>query len=104
MIKPDSLAALSRSTVPRIRTVAIRIIGDGNERLSGPLALLAECVSDDRPCVRLEAVRVLALIPDKASASIAMQGLDRSAPGLRPPADGTRPGPSLAARHASREV
>lgn len=77
VVEPDLLAALARSVEPRVRAAATRIIGVWHERLSSPLALLAERVTDEHPRVRLEAVRALALIPGKNSAAIAMRGLDR---------------------------
>lgn len=77
IVEPDLLAVLLRSSDPRVRAAATRVVAHWHPRLSDPLGLLAVQVSDDHPRVRLEAVRSLARIPKTRSAELAMRALDR---------------------------
>ena len=65
------------------------------DRLSDPLALLADRVADDHPRVRLEAVRALAQVPERRvgrGGAAGARPADRPVPRLRPLADGARAG------------
>jgi putative heme-binding domain-containing protein len=60
------------------RAAGTRILGDWHTQFGErALSLLAKLVADDHPQVRLEAVRVLARIPDLHAADLALQALDR---------------------------
>ena len=77
LVAPGLLAALLEARDPRARAAASRVVGDWADRLSDPIAMLADRVIDDHPRVRLEAVRALARIPEARSAEIALRVLDR---------------------------
>jgi putative heme-binding domain-containing protein len=77
LVEPGLLSRLLRSADPRVRAAAVRVAGDWHDRLSDPLALLADRVTDDHPRVRLEAVRALARVPSPRSADLALRALGR---------------------------
>ena len=77
VVEPELLGRLLGSDDPRIRAAAVRVLAHWHDRLSDPVALLADRVADDHPRVRLEAVRALAGIPGARSAEVAMRALDR---------------------------
>ncbi|WP_020466888.1 PVC-type heme-binding CxxCH protein [Singulisphaera acidiphila] len=76
-VEPDLLAALLRSSDPRVRAAATRVASQWQTRLSDPIAIMAQQVSDDHPRVRLEAVRALGRFPTTQAVALAMSALDR---------------------------
>jgi putative heme-binding domain-containing protein len=77
VVEPDLLGRLLRSTDPRVRTAATRVVRHWHNRLSDPTGLLAVQVGDDHPRVRLEAVRALGHLPTARAAEVALRALDR---------------------------
>jgi putative heme-binding domain-containing protein len=72
---PDAnlLGILLRARDPRVRAAATRVVQHWRDRLTLPLVLLATQVVDEHPRVRLEAVRVLAQLPDARAFELAMR-------------------------------
>jgi putative heme-binding domain-containing protein len=77
LVEPMVLATLLHSKDHHVRAAAVRVIHSWHDRLPNALELLAAAVADDHPQVRLEAVRVLAAIPQPRSVELAMQALDK---------------------------
>jgi putative heme-binding domain-containing protein len=75
--EPGLLEKLLHARDHRVRAAATRVAGYWQARLAGPLELLAACVTDEPPRVRLEAVRALARVPDPQAVSLALRTLDR---------------------------
>ena len=77
VVEPELLGKLLAAKDARVRAAAVRVVHEWRDRLSDPVTLLAPRVADDHPRVRLEAVRVLAEIPELRSAELALSALDR---------------------------
>lgn len=77
IVEPALLGRLLNATDGRIRAAAVRVVGGWHPRLKDPIDLLAECVTDEHPRVRVEAVRALAQIPSARSAELVLGVLDR---------------------------
>jgi putative heme-binding domain-containing protein len=75
--EPALLERLLATRDARVRAAATRVVQHWAGRLSDPFGTVARLVSDDSPRVRLEAVRVLAHLPDARSAEVALRALDR---------------------------
>ncbi len=73
----ELLRKLLHSPDARVRAAAVRVVPQWGRRLSDPVALLGERVSDENPRVRLEAVRALAQFPSLRSAELALSVFDR---------------------------
>jgi putative heme-binding domain-containing protein len=76
VVDPDLLRRLLRATDPRARAYAARIVGRWHDRLDDPLGLLARCVLDEHPQVRMEAVMACAAIPSPRSIEVAARVVD----------------------------
>ncbi len=74
--EPNLLASLLHSADPRVRAAAVRVVPFWKDRVSSPLAMLAERVEDEHPRVRLEAVRALSQFAEPRAVEIAMRALD----------------------------
>lgn len=77
VVEPALLQRLLTSRDDRVRTAATRVVSYWHNRLSDPVALLAERILDENPRVRLEAARALARIPSTHAAEVALRALNR---------------------------
>ena len=75
--EPELLASLLGSTDPRVRAAAVRVVDQWLPRLPDAGSMLARCVEDENPRVRLEAVRGCAKLGGLQGATIAMTALSR---------------------------
>ncbi|HVR85433.1 MAG TPA: PVC-type heme-binding CxxCH protein, partial [Planctomycetota bacterium] len=76
-VEPALLRRLLRSSDPRVRAYATRVVGSWNDRLTDALGLLAERAADEHPRVRLEAVVAASLVPDARSVEVVATAADR---------------------------
>ncbi|MEX0819320.1 MAG: PVC-type heme-binding CxxCH protein, partial [Pirellulaceae bacterium] len=77
-INRELLQQLARSTDPRVRAAAVRVVSDWQERLGDDsLAYFRHAVHDEHPRVRLEGVCALEKVRSRAAAEVAMQALDQ---------------------------
>ncbi len=77
VVDAEHLKRVLRSSEPRARAAATRVLGHWHSKVNESLDLLEGLVVDDHPRVRLEAVRALGRIPSERAAQLAMQVLDR---------------------------
>ena len=75
-VEPGLLRELLEAEDGRIRAAAVRVLGAWRKDMEDPLDLLAARVADEFPRVRLEAIRVLGLLPGARSAALALSVLD----------------------------
>ena len=73
----EHLTRLLRSSEPRVRAAAVRVVSHWLHALPDHLALLAAMVADDFARVRLEAVRALARVKDPRAVELAVSVLER---------------------------
>jgi putative membrane-bound dehydrogenase-like protein len=76
--RPRLLAKLLAAKDPRVRAYAARVVGAWAERLPDSLALLGQCVRDDHPRVRLEAVVAASYVPKAEAVRVVTTALDSS--------------------------
>jgi len=74
--EPDLLAALLKSTEPRIRAAAVRQAGVMSRQIGNLVDLVGPLARDPHPRVRLEAARALAAAPSLEAATAALAALD----------------------------
>ncbi len=74
--EPEVLEWSLRSNDHNLRAAATRVLGHWLPREPKAMQYLTQLVNDQHPRVRLEAVRVLALIPTAQAAEVAMLALD----------------------------
>jgi putative heme-binding domain-containing protein len=72
----DLLVSLLRAKDGRVRAAAVRVLADWRDRINDARTLLAQCVADEHPRVRLEAVRALASDEDPTAMAVALGALD----------------------------
>ncbi len=77
VVEPKLLELVLHSPNPNARAAATRVLWDWHDRVSDALDLLAECVVDEHPRVRLEAVRTLSRIQSPRAIEIATRLLDK---------------------------
>ncbi|GIX04072.1 MAG: L-sorbosone dehydrogenase [Planctomycetaceae bacterium] len=73
--EPYLLQRVLQSSEPRARAAAVRVVAAWGDRLTDPLAMLAQTIADEYPRVRLETVRALAQFPNPQAATIALRAL-----------------------------
>ena len=71
------LTEVLRSSDPRARAAAARIVVDWADRIEDPVGLLAPTVTDDSMLVRLEGVRALATIRGSQAATLVLRAVDQ---------------------------
>jgi putative heme-binding domain-containing protein len=76
VVEPQLLASLLRSSEPRARAAAVRVLASWNEDIDDATSLLSTAVLDEHPRVRLEAVLALGNLPSAHAAEIALRALD----------------------------
>ncbi|MCZ6682015.1 MAG: c-type cytochrome, partial [Planctomycetota bacterium] len=77
VVEPGLLGRLLGAKDSRARAYAARMVGRWHDRLNDPLALLAGCIVDEHPQVRMETVMACAAIPLPESIRIAASVVDR---------------------------
>ena len=75
VINLDLLGRVLKSSEPRARAQAIRVIGYWRDRVPGALAMVKAAADDEAPRVRLEAVRVASFFRETAAADAALTAL-----------------------------
>jgi len=78
VVEPRLLNQLLHTADPRARAYAARIVGRWHDRLDNGLDLLSQCVVDNNPQVRMEAVLACASIPSAKSITVAARVVDLS--------------------------
>ncbi len=71
------LKRVMKSTDPRARTQAVRVLGYWRDRVPGAIAMVKAAAGDDAPRVRLEAVRVASFFRETAAADAALEVLKK---------------------------
>lgn len=74
---PNLLTTMLRARAPRVRAAATRVLRHWQDRLPNVGKMLEECIADEHPQVRLEAVRALGQMPSVESLRSALSSLDR---------------------------
>ena len=69
------LLRMLRSTEPRARAAATRVLCYWRDRVATPLTLLKRLANDDHPAVRLEAVRAASFFQTSEAAAVALESL-----------------------------
>jgi len=75
-VEPVLLGRLLHAEDPGARAYAARLVGRWHDRLTDPLALLAACVVDAHPQVRMEGVMSCAAIPTAEAITVAARVVD----------------------------
>lgn len=75
VVDPEFLEQMLKSSEPRARAAATRVLCYWRDRLPDALDLLEQQVNDEHPRVRLEAVRALSFFHEARAADIAVQSL-----------------------------
>ncbi len=71
----ELLASLLRAAKPEVRAAAVRVLQHWSDRVPGAIESLSECIKDESPRVRLEAVRVLGNVGGARGVELALQAL-----------------------------
>ena len=77
IVNTQLLQKLLGADDPRVRAFSARLVGRWNSRLDSPLELLRQCVQDEHPRVRLEAVVACSHIQDVKAMEVASMAADR---------------------------
>jgi HEAT repeat protein len=77
VVNEDLLKRMLRSTEPRARAAATRVLCYWRDRVKAPLDLLKAQVTDDHPRVRLEAVRACSFFQTSQAAEVALESLNK---------------------------
>ncbi len=75
VVNLELLGRVLKSSEPRARAQAIRVIGYWQDRVPGALAMVKAAADDEAPRVRLEAVRVASFFRETAAADAALTAL-----------------------------
>ncbi len=78
VVRPELLKRLLQAREAPARVYAATVVGRWQDRLDNPLDLLAACVADEHPRVRLAAVVAAACVPSEQAIEVATAVLDRS--------------------------
>ena len=84
VVNEELLKRMLRSTEPRARAAATRVLCYWRDRVKDPLALLKVQANDEHPRVRLEAVRACSFFQTAKAAEIALEVLDKEADPKKP--------------------
>lgn len=77
--RPELLAKLLEAKDARVRAYGARVVGGWADRLSDALRLLARCIADDHPRVRLEAIVACSRIAKPETVEVAVRALEKPA-------------------------
>jgi len=77
VVNQGLLKRMLRSPEPRARAAATRVLSYWRDRVRDPLALLEAQAKDERPRVRLEAVRACSFFKTSRAAEVALAALDK---------------------------
>ncbi len=84
VVNEDLLKRMLRSSEPRARAAATRVLCYWRDRVADPLALVKVQVNDAHPRVRLEAVRACSFFKTAKAAEVALEVLEKEADPKKP--------------------
>lgn len=77
VVNPQLLDRMLKSTEPRARAQAVRVLGYWHDRIPHAVNMVKAAATDEAPRVRLEAVRVASFFPETAAADAALAALQK---------------------------
>ncbi|MGI9470682.1 MAG: DUF7133 domain-containing protein, partial [Rubripirellula sp.] len=78
VVNTQLLQLLLNADDPRVRAFAARLVGRWNSRLENPLELLHQCIQDEHPRVRLEAIVACSHVSDAEAMEVAAMAADQT--------------------------